>query len=73
MPLILVNARSLQLECTVLHESLLMPVLTYSSEAKIWKWRVMGRDLAPKDNGVGCSWTVNKIIMVSDIALMTDS
>ena len=34
----LVNARSLQLECArVLHESLLMPVLTYGSEIMIRK------------------------------------
>ena len=34
----LVNARSLQLECArVLHESLLVPVLTYGSEARIWR------------------------------------
>ena len=33
----LVNARSLQLECArVLHESLLVPVLTYGSET-IWR------------------------------------
>ena len=32
----LVNARSLQLECArVLHESLLVPVLTYGSETMI--------------------------------------
>ena len=34
----LVNTRSLQLECDrVLHVSLLVPVLTYSSESIIWK------------------------------------
>ena len=34
----LVNARSLQLECAwVLHESLLVPVVTYGSETMIWK------------------------------------
>ena len=34
----LVNARSLQLECArVLHESLLVPVLTYGSETMIWR------------------------------------
>ena len=49
MPLSLVNARSLQLECTVLHESLLMPVLTYSSEAMIWKWRGLGLGLYRDD------------------------
>ena len=33
-----VNARSLQLECArVLHESLLVPVLTYGSETVIWR------------------------------------
>ena len=34
----LVNVRSLQLECvTVLHESLLEPILTYGSETMIWR------------------------------------
>ena len=34
----LVNARSLQLECaTVLHETLLVPVLTYGCETRIWE------------------------------------
>ena len=34
----LVNARSLELECViVLHESLLVPLLTYDSETVIWK------------------------------------
>ena len=34
----LVNARSLQLECArVLHESLLVPVLTYGGETMIWR------------------------------------
>ena len=33
-----VNARSLQLMCArVLHESLLVPVLRYCSEIKIWR------------------------------------
>ena len=33
-----VNARSLQLEyARVLHESLLVPVLTYGSETMIWR------------------------------------
>ena len=34
----LVNARSLQLECAkVLHELLMVPVLTYGSETMIWR------------------------------------
>ena len=34
----LVNSRSLQLQCAkVLHELLLMPVLTYGSETMIWR------------------------------------
>ena len=34
----LVNARSLQLKwARVLHESLLVPVLTYGSETMIWR------------------------------------
>ena len=34
----LANARSLQLECAkVLHESLLVPVLTRGSETMIWR------------------------------------
>ena len=33
----LVNARSVQLECArILHESLLIPVLTYGSETMTW-------------------------------------
>ena len=34
----LVNTRRLQLECArVLHESLLVPVLTYGSETMVWR------------------------------------
>ena len=34
----LVNAKDLQLECArVLHETLLVPVLTYDSETMLWK------------------------------------
>ena len=34
----LVNVRSLKVECArVLHESLLVPVLTYGSETMIWR------------------------------------
>ena len=34
----LVNAMNLQLECArVLHESLLVPVLTYGTETMIWR------------------------------------
>ena len=37
----LVNARSLQFECTrVLHESLLVPFVTYGSETIIWREKV---------------------------------
>ena len=40
----LVNARSLQLECVkFLHESLLMPVLTYGSETGIWEEKERSR------------------------------
>ena len=40
----LVNARSLQRECArVLHESLLVPVLTYSSETMIWREKERSR------------------------------
>ena len=40
----LVNTRSLQLECVrVLHESLLVPVLTYGSETMIWKEKERSR------------------------------
>ena len=36
----LVNVKSLLLECVrVLHESLLVPVLTYSGETMIWRRR----------------------------------
>ena len=38
MLLVLVNARSLQLKCArVLHELLLVPLFTYSSETTIWR------------------------------------
>ena len=40
----LVNARSLQLECTrVLHESLLVPFLTYGSETMMWREKERSR------------------------------
>ena len=40
----LVNARSLQLECAmVLHESLLVPVLTYGSEKMILREKERSR------------------------------
>ena len=40
----LVNARSLQLDCArVLHESLLVPVLTYHSETMIWREKERSR------------------------------
>ena len=40
----LVNVRSLHLECArVLHESLLMPVLTYSSGTMIWREKERSR------------------------------
>ena len=40
----LVNARSLQLECTmVLHESLLVPVLTYGTETMICREKERSR------------------------------
>ena len=40
----LVNARSLQLQCArVLHESLLIPVLTWGSETKIWREKERSR------------------------------
>ena len=35
---VLINARDLQLECArVLHETLLVPVLTYGSETMLWE------------------------------------
>ena len=40
----LLNARSLQLECAkVLHESLLVPVLTFGSETMIWREKERAR------------------------------
>ena len=40
----LVNARSLQLECDrVLHDSFLLPVLTYGSETMIWREKESSR------------------------------
>ena len=41
----LVNARSLQLECARgLHESLLVPVLTYVIETMIWREKERSQD-----------------------------
>ena len=55
----LVNVRSLQFECArVLHESLLVPVLTYSSETMIWS----------EKRGLGLGlyrWTTSKACWVS--------
>ena len=43
----LVNARDLQLEsATVLHETLLIPVLTYGSETMLWKENERSRERA---------------------------
>ena len=40
----LVNARDLQLECArVLHETLVVPVLLYSSETMLWKEKERSR------------------------------
>ena len=40
----LVNARSLQFECArIMHESLLVPVLTYGSETMIWTEKEISR------------------------------
>ena len=40
----LVNARDLQLECaSVLHETLLVPVLMYGSETMLWKEKESSR------------------------------
>ena len=40
----LVNARSLQPECArVLHESLIMPILTYSNKTMIWRGKEISR------------------------------
>ena len=44
------NARSLQLECArVLHESLLVPAITYGSETMIW--RAVQRFSGYQENG----------------------
>ena len=41
---VLINVEGLQLECAkVLHESLLMPVLTFSSETMIWREKEWSR------------------------------
>ena len=46
----LVNARSLQFECDrVLHESLLVPVLTYGSGTMIWRGKE--RSASYQENG----------------------
>ena len=47
----LVNARSLQFDCAwVLHESLLVPVLTYGSETIIWREKRSGIKAVQMDN-----------------------
>ena len=49
----LVNARFLQLECaSVLHESLLVPVLTYGSETMIWREKERSRIRAVQMNNL---------------------
>ena len=51
----LVSARSLQLECArVLHESLLVPVLTYGSEKLIWREKERSRIWAVQ-------WTTSEV------------
>ena len=50
----LVNARSLQLKCArVLHESLLLPVLTYGSDTMIWRENERSRIWAVQVFGIG--------------------
>ena len=39
----LVNDRDLQLECAILHDSLMVPVLTYGSETVIWREKEWSR------------------------------
>ena len=52
-----VNARSLQLECArVLHESLLVPVLTYGSETMIWREKGISRIRAVQITTSGVCW-----------------
>ena len=52
----LVNARILQLECaSVLHESLLVPVLTYGSETRIWR----------KKERYGTAWTASRVLLLN--------
>ena len=49
----LINARSLQSECgRVLHESLLVPVLTYGSETMIWRKKEKSRIRAVQTDNV---------------------
>ena len=50
----LVNARDLQTECSgVLHETLLVPVLTYGSETMLWKGKQRSRIRAIQVDNLG--------------------
>ena len=49
----LVNARDLQIECArVLHETLLVPLLTYGSETRLWKEKERSRIRATQMDNV---------------------
>ena len=54
----LVNARDLEIQCArVSHETLIMPVLTYSSEIMLWKEKESSRIRAVQmDNLRGLPW-----------------
>ena len=53
----LVKARSLQLECArVLHESLLVPVITYDSETMIWREKERSRIRAVQMDNLRVCW-----------------
>ena len=51
----LVNTRDLKLECArVLHETLLVPILLYSSETMLWKEKEKSRIKAVQMHNLRC-------------------
>ena len=59
----LVNAMSLQLECgRVLHESLLVPILTYGSETMIWREKERSRIWDVQMDNLRCLLGIRRMI-----------
>ena len=65
----LVNARVLQLQCArVLHETLLVPVLTYGSETMLWKKKRAWIRAVQMDNLRGL-FSINKMDRVPNVRI----